>query len=238
MFCQNCGKEISEDTKFCPACGTAVNQAGTIVEVKEQKEVAENLVNDLQKCNSYFSQISNVYRLQNIGINLVNNATWCKKVKDSYVSSIVFLILGIGGALFTIPPILNEPLLLLGLWEVLVFELVFFIAGLVQFSIYGKHRKTLEYYKANMPLWNDSISKHYQNYKDCPLPIEFSDPVAISSIISYLKSKRADSLKEAINLYEDECHKAQVIIELQEMKAAAKQAATAASITALNTAFK
>ena len=26
MFCKNCGKELTNDTKFCPACGTAVNE--------------------------------------------------------------------------------------------------------------------------------------------------------------------------------------------------------------------
>ena len=30
MFCKNCGKEISEDTRFCPVCGAEQN--GTTVE--------------------------------------------------------------------------------------------------------------------------------------------------------------------------------------------------------------
>ena len=28
MFCNNCGKEISNDTKFCPHCGNAINATG------------------------------------------------------------------------------------------------------------------------------------------------------------------------------------------------------------------
>lgn len=30
MFCKNCGVQISEETKFCPSCGAAVNSEQTI----------------------------------------------------------------------------------------------------------------------------------------------------------------------------------------------------------------
>lgn len=26
MFCSNCGKEITDNSKFCPNCGSVVNQ--------------------------------------------------------------------------------------------------------------------------------------------------------------------------------------------------------------------
>ena len=42
-------------------------------------------------------------------------------------------------------------------------------------------------------------------------------------------------MKEAINVYEDECHKAHMINEMKQMKAAAQQAASAATLTAINT---
>ena len=36
MYCKNCGKEIKETAKFCPACGYKVSE-----EQKEQKEQDE-----------------------------------------------------------------------------------------------------------------------------------------------------------------------------------------------------
>ena len=30
MFCKNCGKEIEEDVKFCPECGTAQEKAESV----------------------------------------------------------------------------------------------------------------------------------------------------------------------------------------------------------------
>ena len=31
MFCENCGKEIPRDTKFCPFCGTTQQVSGDVV---------------------------------------------------------------------------------------------------------------------------------------------------------------------------------------------------------------
>jgi hypothetical protein len=39
------------------------------------------------------------------------------------------------------------------------------------------------------------------------LPLKYRSLVAVSSIIDYFNNQRADSLKEAINLYEDECNR-------------------------------
>ena len=37
MYCKSCGKEISEDSKFCPGCGASQN--GTVINsVKPRKE--------------------------------------------------------------------------------------------------------------------------------------------------------------------------------------------------------
>lgn len=36
MFCENCGKEIPGDTKFCPCCGTAVRSTAQIPVVSSQ----------------------------------------------------------------------------------------------------------------------------------------------------------------------------------------------------------
>lgn len=241
MFCQNCGKEISEDTKFCPACGTAVNQVSAPVEIKEQKEVAEYSPESLHKCYDFFSQIANVYDLWSIGNNLINNVTWCKKVKKEYTSAIVCLCFGIIDGLFSWIW-LSSDFKSLGLftWSLLSIPLDAFaiIGGLIFTIIYGNHKSTIEFYQSKLPEYHETIAAHYKQYENCPLPIEYSDPVAISSIISYLKSKRADNLKEAFNLYEEECHRNQVLTELKEMKAAAKKAATAATIAAINTSIQ
>ncbi len=46
MFCKNCGKEIEDDVKFCPACGTSV-EAGA--QASDSDSPGKNAANDSVK---------------------------------------------------------------------------------------------------------------------------------------------------------------------------------------------
>ena len=39
MFCRNCGKEIKEQEKFCPYCGSKVEEG---VNAEKQSEIPKN----------------------------------------------------------------------------------------------------------------------------------------------------------------------------------------------------
>ena len=232
MFCQNCGKEVSEETKFCPFCGNAVNQISS----KNEDSKVVNLSKKLNIYYEYFSKLSDIYNLYKIGNTLTNNLDWQKKVKSNLIAGWIFFILGIVGFIFTlIPTIESEGILLLVLWELFIVEIVSFIVGLVSIIKFSKHKSTLKFYTENLPIFIQKISDHYQKLGNCILPIEYTDPNIISQLISLLDSKRADNLKEAINLFEDECHKAEVRNDLKATKKAAKEAAFVATMTALNT---
>ena len=100
---------------------------------------------------------------------------------------------------------------------------------------YGKHKSTIEFYEQNLPEYNQIIVENYKKIENCSLPIDYTDPSIIEQLISFVDSKRAETLKEAINLFEDECHKAEVRNELKAAKEAANQAAFASTMTAINT---
>lgn len=234
MFCSNCGKEILDNSKFCPHCGSAVNQ----VEVTKTTEVVSQngLLDKLIDCKNYFSQISNLYDFHRIGSNLINNAAWIKKVNKKFAEGLICFLLGIITFIPTINAVIKSDwVLILVLWEVLVIEIVFAIVGGVMTAIYNKHKSTISFYQEKLPVIDGKIAEHYNKYTNCPISIEYSDPSAIEKIITYLHSGRAENLKEAINVYEDECHKEQMMTEMKQMKAAAQEAATAATITAINT---
>lgn len=42
MFCENCGKELGEDTKFCTFCGT--RQSATVIAASRSVQTAETFV--------------------------------------------------------------------------------------------------------------------------------------------------------------------------------------------------
>lgn len=218
MFCSNCGKEITENSKFCPHCGSAVNQ----IEETKTRDVAQGngLLDKLSDCKIYFSQISALYDFHRIGSKLINNTVWIKKVNSKFTEGIICLLLGVITFIPTFKYIIeNEWVPLIFLWEVVIAEIVFAIVGGVMTLIYKKHKSTIAFYKEKMPVIDGKIADYYNKYSDCPISIEYSDPNTIERIISYLNSGRAENIKEAINVYEDECHKEQMITEMKQMKA-------------------
>ena len=87
------------------------------------------------------------------------------------------------------------------------------------------------------------IEKHYREYPGvCPIHIAYSHPEAISQLISYLETGRADSLKEALNLMEEELHRNRMEQHQQRIEfrttQAAKAATASAFISAANFVFK
>ena len=48
MFCKNCGKEISDGTKFCPECG-ATQEASTVGSPSTEKDNSNQTANCSQK---------------------------------------------------------------------------------------------------------------------------------------------------------------------------------------------
>ena len=47
MICKNCGKEISDNAKFCPECGEKMNAANY-----------KNIIEEIQKTNFIYNSIT------------------------------------------------------------------------------------------------------------------------------------------------------------------------------------
>ena len=82
----------------------------------------------------------------------------------------------------------------------------------------------------------ESLKKHYEKYKNSPVSFEFSDPVYVECFINLLMNGRADSIKEAINIFMDDYHKQQVLQIHEQIAISAKSAAIAASNAARSAA--
>lgn len=251
-FCTKCGTQMEDDVNFCPKCGTATNSANQVVNVESKSEVSEkdssSIVAKLKELHSYFSEIGNAYNIFDNGIGLINDAEWRKTVNKKYKMSVAAKVSWLLLLIFILAIVICynaarhtysiTPLLLNLLFWFLA--IVAFSCGIV-FSIQGKgfknHKKALDFYDKNVPIAQKQIQEHYAKLENCPLGIDYTSPSTIERLAYYLNSHRADSLKEAINVLEDERHKANVENTLAATRKAAEAAAFASQMTAINTSL-
>lgn len=98
MFCGNCGAKIDEKTKFCPECGTKVENAGMSANSKKDQDITgghgiKNLDERLQ-------------RLEKIGVNhpkLLNRAftVWGYYILAQIIVAGVVLLIALVFGLFS-----------------------------------------------------------------------------------------------------------------------------------------
>lgn len=249
-FCTKCGTQMEDDVNFCPKCGTASNPTNQVVNVESKTEVSEkntsSIVAKLKELHSYFSEIENAYNIFDNGIGIINDAEWRKTVNKRYKMSVAGIICWILTAIFILQCIKTFGGIFIYSGATTKFFLSLFLGVItvsfaITFSIYGKgfknHKKALDFYDNNVPIAQKQIQEHYAKLEDCPLGIDYTSPSTIERLVYYLNSHRADSLKEAINVLEDERHKANVENTLAATRKAAEDAAFAAQMTAINTSL-
>lgn len=251
-YCTKCGMQMEDDVNFCPKCGTASNPVNQVVNVESKTEVSEkntsSIVAKLKELHSYFSEIGNAYNIFDNGIGIINDEAWRKTVKKRYsmfvAGKVSWLLLVI--FVLVIVNCYNAARHTYSITPMLLNLLFWFLAivalscGIV-FSIQGKgfknHKRALDFYDKNVPIAQKQIQEHYAKLENCPLGIDYTSPSTIERLAYYLNSHRADSLKEAINVLEDERHKANVENTLAATRKAAEDAAFAAQVTAINTSW-
>lgn len=91
MFCKNCGKEIEEDVKFCPECGTNQSKSGSL-NIQEDKEFDTNWSEKpLNDANSAQTNKENIEDKQDDSIKLSSDKR--KKTNPLCITSLLLVIL-------------------------------------------------------------------------------------------------------------------------------------------------
>ena len=118
--------------------------------------------------------------------------------KDLKLGIIVFsIILGI-------PALLS---LLMGSPIGLLFLLPILFLCLLKYNEGKKYKINSERIKERFKEVKLELVNNYNNYANCPIGFEYSNPEVIAIIKKTLISGRAESLKEAINIILDDIHK-------------------------------
>ncbi|MBE7058317.1 MAG: zinc ribbon domain-containing protein [Ruminococcaceae bacterium] len=228
MYCQNCGKQVSETDSFCEFCG---NQIRSFVQNSnlQRNDIRNNEVEELKSLIAYFSLKTETYREYD---------AVCQKVeqlnKGKCVSLLVWGIILTGiSSLLTLVCISDN--VVTELYVILM--LFLFLPGIMMILFFIRHAKNHDrekaiYYKKYYDLAND-LSNHYLKYKNCPIGIEYSNPEFLQFLLEKIYSGRADTIKEALNIVVDESKYRILSEKLSEIQRNTSATATNASMAAI-----
>ena len=234
MFCKKCGSEISDGTAFCPKCGAG--QADAAITVSNGITAVANAANDkdaliAQMENSM--QVMAAIKEKEDAIEATEEpiAKLEKKAKKGRV--VVFSVVGlIIGSSFSSDSV----------FLALVFMVAFIGGSILAYKARTKNLSALKEQRNNdertlETLKNDAVLQW--------LPYDYRDSTAFAYIYQYIVNLRADNLREAINLYENEKHQARLELisaisaqSAADAASAAKGAAASAAASAFFSLFK
>ena len=208
--CAACGAEISDEgARFCESCGKLLLDEGTLTARERLLLRLEDVMRTARQCTPYYASFNNLQQqIEMEASRSYENTRWKKVFR---IGLPVALIIGIPFLLFMDQPgYLPTALpvwLLIGGW---IYACV---------RIRAKDEKNLAWQQRqgaeSVKRWREQQQKlllrmeeiyQQSEIKDF-FPQEYLYEDAVSRIISYIKTGRADTMKESLNLYESEMHR-------------------------------
>lgn len=207
MFCNNCGKQNPDSAKFCSECGAPVsaqmiNNAYKVNQHGMKREQTRNAeIMETERMIRYFSQKEASYNEYDY--------LCAQLIKFSKGKRHALLIWGIiisvfGTILFSLLTAKNTyPELVVSIIPFLIGQGM--IIGYIAYSIsFGKKHKVT---KERFNTVSNELAEHYSNYGVCAVGAEYTNPSNLIAILNTIKSGRADTIKEALNVLIDDVYR-------------------------------
>lgn len=224
MFCGRCGATVSEGSAFCSNCGANINAIAQAQAFQAQKQaLRQSEMTALEQAIAYFGQKRYLYEAYDrISASVIKYARGAKK------SLIIWgAINSVFGALF-----------LLGGSEMRIPALIFLVPGTamiiggILMQINNKRKSA--YYSNEFFSIASELTDYYNAYPNCPVGAEFSNPEVLQKILSVLKSGRADTVKESINLLITNSKRAEMQATVNSISASLRSIESDAARTGAN----
>ena len=207
-FCKQCGADLN-GARFCPNCGA--NADGSVMTAAGANfgmDVRQRSLADMENMMTYFGLKAAQYKeldevTAEVGYRSENGPTkWL-------VAGIVCAVIG------------------------LLFKAVFFyvmaVLLVVVFVLRSKKNKELLTVAAERQAeLKNELAQHYVDYGYCPIGLEYTEPGILNGIYEIIRKGRANNPGDAINLWLDDIHKAELEKSAAETAEASKLAAKSA----------
>lgn len=212
MYCQKCGKQVSEADSFCVNCGNHLylpnhNTTNIYKSNLSRNDIRNEEIRELKRMINYFSSKEKTYQAFSESASRVEHFD-----EDKSVALLVFGIIftGFFGLIaLTLISHFQDTRDFLTPFFIMVFAFFFTAApGICMISGYKKYARAFEKKREVVLREYDTISeqlrKEYIAYENCPLGFEYCTPEFLSVLLEIILSGRADTIKEALNLVADE----------------------------------
>lgn len=259
-FCTNCGTRLDDFYRFCTFCGQRVIDwpavGGDIIPTDIQNSPTPSkrdistdelpsiddfdmttALGQLQYALAYFSPYRNTYIESQRLSQLI-------QTEEPPPTGGRILFWGISGGVisFFIMALFSQSsgiLTILALVATVIFALLV-VLGLI-LCINGNQQ--VRRYEENIRIlcrqiedYDVQLREHYNRFANCPVAFEYSSPIVLESLVQYVKTGRADTVKEAINCLIMDAHNQEMLRIQQEVAQNSKKAAESAQSAAVFTA--
>ena len=251
-ICDKCKQPIPKESLFCPKCGAMqkIRSAADLERVqqwnvKEKEKIqaemdtyAQTEIGKIEKAYSYFKKNAAAYDDFNRYVQMAGIAS--QKTPTKGMGCAVAVV-----AMFVVFPTLAS--IAVGVFQSDILVLISLIACIIaSIAIYLKLKERSEMqivdeqYEAEKKR-NEALKKiqdYYRAYPgQCPVSIDYSHPRTLEYLYTLMNNRRADTVKEAINLMEEEMHRKRMETHQQELIYRTTQAGNAAQTAAFFSAM-
>lgn len=237
MFCSKCGSQVADGVAFCSNCGNSiaapqapaqavaapvVSQAQMVADYQAQQlmmqqqyqmqktAVRQSEIATLESALQYFRQKDDEFEMYDAVCTLVNY--YARGAKSSLlvwgciIASLGFLVLLSG----------DPSAFLGGLLAFMLPGAAMIVGGILMKK---NNKKKYAYYQEEYSRLSQELYTHYANYPNCPVGPEYANPDILELILDVLKSGRADTISDSINVLIAEANQAEVNEYLQTIEA-------------------
>ncbi len=239
MFCSFCGTQIPNNSTTCPNCGSTIIQNAApdtpAVNPVNNYEMQKNAVrtseiNSLANTIAHFEQIADKF-------TAYDKASAAMKHYGRGPKNTRFIIAGIliGIIVFIITMMAATDTVFL---PTIFGSIMFFgtpAAILIVWGVLIKKRakEKHQHWEDEYIRLSNEILDHYNAYPNCPVGMEYINPSILHNIMQILRSGRADTIKESLNVAVADAGAAQVQQYLKDMKKIVEQTQAEATIAAV-----
>ena len=238
MLCPRCGNSNKDDSKFCTSCGAALNEVSTLSfsqdaglqsnnTVNMRYNVRSSEMNEVDRMINYFSQKNDLYaEYESLCARL--DPRFKKKKVGLLVLGIIAGIIGFYVAVFGIS---LKSAGTIGFGVLMIAGGAVMIFGFIRSSSARNENYSKTYSRFDEV--SNELYNHYLNYGPCLVSAQYTNPSNLRIILDTIRSGRADTIKEAVNILVEDAHRNNMEAIARENAIASANAARGAAAAAV-----